>query len=202
MKACILEVLSGLPLTQVSCSLALENLKNNEPEVRAKALMLLGLTNKFSIKIDPDLLLPSLNDDVWFVRLQAVKAFGTLKHEKAIDILGNLLGDKNWQVRNAASRVLAGMDDTSLDIFLKILKSEDRYARESVCEEIERTNLATRLIGNLDNCDQIIYEKSREILRLMLHLNFSTPLLEYLKKEGKDSLKEKIQIILHEAQTA
>ena len=202
MRASILEVLSGLPLTQPSCSFALENIKNNEAEVRAKALMLLGLSNDFSINIDPDLLLPSLNDEVWYVRLQAVKAFSKLKHEKAIGILGNLLLDTNWQVRNAASRALAGMEDASLDVFLKILKSEDRYARESVCEEIERTNLAKRLIENLDSHDQKICDESKEILSLMHSLNFSTPLLEFVKKEREDTLKEKIHMILNEAKTA
>ncbi len=201
MKTCILEVLSSLPLTERGCSFASENLKNNDPEVRAKALMLLGLANEFSIRIDPDLLLPYLQDEIWYVRLQAVRAFGSLKHEKAIYILGNLLADKNWQVRNAASRVLAGMADASLDVFLKILKSEDGYARESVCEEIERTNLAKRLIENLDSRDKNIRQKSREILSLMHFLNFSTPLQEFLKKEIQ-SLKEKISDLQNEAKIA
>ncbi|MDI6753521.1 MAG: HEAT repeat domain-containing protein [Thermodesulfobacteriota bacterium] len=192
-RASILEALSGLPLTQASCSFALENLNNNEAEVRAKSLILLGLSREFSIDIDSDLMLPLLNDDVWYVRLQAAKAFGNLKYGKAIGMLGNLLLDKNWQVRNAASRALAGLKDASLDVFLKILKSEDQYARESVCEEIERTNLAKHLIENLDSHDQKIYEKSKEILSLMHYLNFSTPLLEYLKKEI-DSIKEEINI--------
>ncbi len=200
-KACILEALSGLPITELSCSFALENLNHPEPEVRAKALMILGLANEFALKFDPDLLLPLLNDDVWFVRLQAVKAFGTSNHEKAPDILGNLLGDKNWQVRNAASRVLAGLEDASLDVFLKILKSEDRYARESVCEEIERTDLARRLIENLDSPDQKIRGKSKEILSLMHALNFSTPIQEYLKK-GTRRLKEEIGDLFNEAKTA
>jgi HEAT repeat protein len=194
-------VLSGLPLTEESCSFATESLKNNEPEVRARALTLLGLANEYAITIDPDLLLPFLEDDVWYVRLQAVKALGNLKHERAIDFLGNILGDKNWQVRNAASRALAGMGDVALDVFLKILGSEDRYARESVCEEIERTNLAKRLIENLESRDQEIREKSRKILSLMHSLNFSTPLQEYFKKETQ-SLKENLFQILSEAKTA
>jgi HEAT repeat protein len=201
MRASLLEVLSGLPLTQLSCAFALENLDHSEAEVRAKALMLLGLANDFSINIDPDLLLPSLNDEVWYVRLQAVKAFAKMKQEKAIGILGNLLLDTNWQVRNAASRALAAMEDASLDVFLKILKSEDRYARESVCEEIERTNLAKRLIENLDSLDRDVCEKSKKILGHMHSLNFSTPLLDYLKKETR-SLKEKISALLNEAQPA
>lgn len=201
-KASILEALSDLPLTQPSCSFALENLKNNEAEVRAKALILLGLSNTASLTIDPDSLLSLLNDNVWFVRLQAAKALGNLRVEKAIGMLGNLLLDENWQVRNAASRALASMNDASLDAFLKILKGEDQYARESVCEEIERTNLAQRLIENLDSNDRIIYEKSKEILKYMHYLGFSTPLLEYLKNGDGNRLKGKIYMILNGAEAA
>jgi len=201
-RASILEALSDLPLTQSSCSFASENLKNNEAEVRAKSSILLGLSNTASITIDPDSILPLLDDKVWFVRLQAAKALGNLKVEKAIGMLGNLLLDENWQVRNAASRALAGMNDASLDAFLKILKGEDQYARESVCEEIERTNLAKRLIENLDSNDRIIYEKSKEILKYMHYLGFSTPLLEYLKNGDGNRLKGKIYMILNGAEAA
>jgi hypothetical protein len=127
---------------------------------------------------------------------------GNLRVEKAIGMLGNLLLDENWQVRNAASRALASMNDASLDAFLKILKGEDQYARESVCEEIERTNLAQRLIENLDSNDRIIYEKSKEILKYMHYLGFSTPLLEYLKNEDGNRLKGKIYMILNGAEAA
>jgi HEAT repeat protein len=199
-RASILEALSDLPLTQSSCSFASENLKNNEAEVRAKSLILLGLSNTASITIDPDSILSLLNDKVWFVRLQAAKALGNLKVEKAVGMLGNLLLDENWQVRNSASRALASMNDASLDAFLKILKGEDQYARESVCEEIERTNLAQHLIENLDSNDRIICEKSKEILKHMHYLGFSTPLLEYLKNGDGTRLKGKIYNILNGAE--
>ncbi len=102
-----------------------------------------------------------LDDPVWFVRLQATKALGNLKYKKAIDILGGLLLDKNWQVRNAAALALTNLEDDSIDIFLRVLKYKDAYAKESVCEEIQKTNFISRLIENLRSDQKEIYEKSK-----------------------------------------
>jgi len=127
-----------------------------------------------------------LEDRVWFVRLQAAKALGTLRYERAVDKLGALLLDQNWQVRNAAARALTHIGDASLDVFLDILRYKDRYAKGSICEELERTNFTRTLIENLTSPDKRTHEKSRDILRIMHSLNFSTPIYDYLNS-GKDN---------------
>jgi len=121
---------------------------------------------------------------------------GHLRYEKAIDRLGILLLDENWQVRNASAHALATIGDASIDVFLGILRHVDRYSKESVCEEIERTNLVQKLIDHLKSDDHKIYEQSKEILSMMHSLNFSTPLYEYIKGEGEERIIKEIDLIL------
>jgi HEAT repeat protein len=196
--ASVLGVLNNLKIAESSFWFAVENLKSEDPEVRAKALKLLGQSVAFPKDFDPSVLLPSLEDPVWYVKLQAAKAIGNIKYKKAISILGALLLDDNWQVRNAAATALTKFDDNSIDIFLRALRYKDIYAKASICEEIEKTNYIYRLIENLGSKDKEIYEKSREILQIMHSFNFSTPLGEYVKKSQNDKIRSEINQILNE----
>ncbi len=198
-KASLLKVLSHLPATPLSLSFAATNLSAYDAEVRARAIRVFGMHNSSADVSHRELLLPLLEDPVWFVRLQAARALEQLKYVRAVDRLGALLFDQNWQVRNAAARALANIGDASLDVFLNILKDRDRYAKESICDEAERTNLTQRLITNLAGRDGEIFEKSREILKIMHSLNFSTQLYDYLDKGEKDEIKREIALLLREA---
>jgi hypothetical protein len=101
-------------------------------------------------------------------------------------------------VRNVAVTALSKLGDPAIDILLSALTSEDGYAKESICEEIEKTNFVYRIIDNLDTDDEIVCNKSRNILISMSSLGFSTPLREYLEKGEKGIIKEKIRDILIE----
>ncbi len=196
-KASLLEVLSHLPATATSLTFAESNLRSTDAEVRARAIRVFGRRTVEGVS-RPELLLPLLQDPVWFVRLQAARAIESLKWEKAVDDLGSLLLDPNWQVRNAAARALAHIGNASLDVFLNILQDRDRYAKESICEEAERTYFIQWLIANLASGDAGIREKSRGILKIMHALDFSTPLREYMKNGEKDEIKREITLLMAE----
>jgi HEAT repeat protein len=200
-KASLLEVLSHLPATPVSFDFALANLRASDAEVRAKAIKVFGRYSASADTLHAELLLPLLEDPVWFVRLQASRALENLRCERAVNNLGALLLDPNWQVRNAAARALANIGDASIDIFLNILNHTDRYAKESISEEAERTRFTQRLLENLMSPNTKIQGKSREILRIMNSLNFSTLLHEYLKSGEKDTIKREISLLMQETAT-
>lgn len=194
--ASVLEAFSYMP-AKMSYSFAIDNLRSKDAEVRAKALKVLSQAEIDSVEFAQSLLLTLLDDPVWFVRLQAAKALGNIRYKKTADILGGLLLDENWHVRNAAATALTKFEDAAICIFLRVLKYKDLYAKESICEEIEKTNFIYRLIENLGSNDREIYEKSKEILNIMHSLNFSTPLVEYMRKEGNDKMKKEIYLILN-----
>lgn len=187
----ILEILSRLPADPRSAHLAADQLSSMDSEVRSKALKVLGRAeNVRAVHNLRELILPLLQDPVWYVRLQAIRSIRALGYEEAAASIGKLIFDQNWQVRNEAAQALIMLGERSLGIFLDVLTGADRYAKDSVCEEIEKTNFSARLIENLKGGDQRLQEKSRRILEIMHSLGFSTPLDGYLERGSDEAVKE------------
>jgi HEAT repeat protein len=166
--------------------------------VRAKSLKAIGAAGGGLPSGEKDRVLPLLDDPVWFVRLQAAKALGVLRHDKAVPLLAKRLVDANWQVRNAAATAVVLTSDDAIGIFLDTLGATDRYAKESVCEEIQKTDFVYRLIDNLDSPGRETYGKSREILSIMESLGYGTPLREYLKSGPDERIRKELTLIVQE----
>lgn len=195
--SCILDILSRLPADPRSVHLAAQYLSSMNSEVRSKALKVVGRAeNVRAIQNLPNLVLPLLRDPVWFVRLQAIRSIRALGPEGAAPLIEKLIFDENWQVRNEAAQALAVLGERSLDIFLDILTGSDRFAKESICEEIEKTNFSGQLIKNLKAGDRGLQKKSLQVLEIMHTLGFSTPLSEHLKQEGDEKEKELIRSMM------
>ena len=195
--SCILDILSRLPADPRSVRLAAEYLSSMNAEVRSKALKVVGQANNVrAVHNLPELVLPLLQDPVWFVRLQAIRSIRALGYDAGVPSIGKLIFDENWQVRNEAAQALIVLGERSLDIFLDILTGADRYAKDSICEEIEKTNFSGQLIKNLKASDQGLQNKSRQVLEIMHSLGFLTPLSEYLEQEGDKTEKEFIRSMM------
>jgi len=200
-KASLLEVLSNMGARE-ALPFAAEHLGHPDAEVRSKALKVIGAVGTALTEPDMETVRGCLDDPVWFVRLQAAKALGILKCLEAEDALAERLLDGNWQVRNAAAMALAGIDHRALEIFLRTLESTDDYAKESICEEIEKTEYVGKLIENLDSADPDIHERSRNILRIMCSLHYSTPLREYLKTGTNERIRKHLEFLVGEETAA
>lgn len=196
-KASILEVLANMG-ARSAIPFAASVLDHADPEVRSKALKLIGACGAPMPDDVKEKVRSRLTDPVWFVRLQAAKAVGNVNDEKAEIVLEKRLLDANWQVRNAAALSLTKVGDRALDVFLATLRHTDRYAKESICEEIQITNFASRLIGNLDSGDPAIRDKSREILRIMCSLEYCTPLAEYRRTGDNPRIRKEIETLMGE----
>lgn len=194
--SCVLETLSHLPPDIRSFSLATEHLGSANPEVRSKALKVIGRVEAPLPASLPDLILPLLDDPVWFVRLQAVKSANKLDCARVAKSIGKLLFDKNWQVRSAAAFSLARLGTYAMDVFLDALMTEDVYAKESICEEIEKSRFVDQLLEHLGGNDETLRTKSAAILRIMHSMQFSTPLLECSTADCSVRIKEEINKIL------
>jgi HEAT repeat protein len=192
----VLGILSHFPPETRAIFLAIEHLKDPDPEVRSRALRVLGSARRNLPEHLPALVLPLLADPVWFVRLQAVKAAGALRCDQAAAPLGRLLFDENWQVRSGAALALTGLGDCAVDVFLDALTLYAVDAKKDVCEEIGKTGFTLRLIENLGSSDAEVRTKSRQILTLMHGLGFSAPLAEYLQSGEDDRSRKAVQEIL------
>ena len=200
--SCILETLSHLAPDARSMSLALEHLQSPNAEVRSKALKVLGRAGANIPRHFDDQVLPLLDDPVWFVRLQAAKSAGALVIRAAARPLGKLLFDKNWHVRRQAALALTGFGHAAIDIYLDALSTSDGYAKESICEEIEKAGFSDRLIANLVSADGLLRTKSRDILKIMQELHFSTPLIAYLEHGDDERIKQEIRCFLTDDRTS
>ena len=196
-RASVLEVLGILGAPE-ALPFAIRSLEHEDSEVRAKALKAVGAAGRDLPPGEKDRVLALLDDPVWFVRLQAAKALGTLRYEKAVPLLSKRLVDANWQVRNASATAVVRTSDDAIGIFLDTLGATDRYEKESVCEEIQKTVFVCRLIDDLGSPGGETYEKSREILRIMVYLGYGTPLREYLKSGADEGIRKELTLILQE----
>ncbi|HEX9020741.1 MAG TPA: HEAT repeat domain-containing protein [Nitrospirota bacterium] len=195
--SCILEVLSRLPSDPRSIRLAALHLTSQNAEVRSKALKVLGRPESArTVRYMLKQVLPLLRDPVWYVRLQAIRSARELGQGDAAAQIGELLFDKSWQVRNEAAQALIVIGEGSLDIFLGALAGADKYAKDSVCEEIEKTDFAARLMEHLKGPDQGLEKKSQRILETMHFLGFSTPFYEYLERGNDKTVKDRIRNIM------
>ncbi len=194
--SCVLEMLSFLPSDPRSLSLAINNLGSTNAEVRSKALKVIGSDGYAISSQASDLIVPLLQDPVWFVRLQAVKSVNKTSCESAAKLLEKLLFDDNWQVRSEAALALTRIGGCAIDVFYDALKTKDVYAKESICEEIEKTRFSNWLIEHLDDADETLRAKCQEILRLMHSLRFSIPLLAYVEAGKNERIKQEVRHLL------
>lgn len=120
-------------------------LKDPEPDIRAKAAKVLGKIGDSS-SVQP--LLQIIEDPVWVIRLHAVRALGLIGNTDAIEKLKERLMDLNWQVRRAAAEAISVMGDYAIPVWSGILlNSADKYAKEQVSEELQRTGIIDRWIN-------------------------------------------------------
>jgi hypothetical protein len=182
-RAVILETLVAFPPRREITEFALAMLSHPDPEVRGKALKVIARVGLKYFSYDSGVFLKLLDDHAWFVRLQAAKTIGKVKCENYLDMLKQLALDERWQVRDAATLALAELGDESLDAFLELLETPDRYAKESISEEIQRTGFVFNLIEHLNgSCVNLERKaKAERILSSMHSVGFSTPLRELLE---------------------
>ncbi|MBI5137267.1 MAG: HEAT repeat domain-containing protein [Nitrospirae bacterium] len=122
-------------------------LADAEPDVRAKAAQALG---KLAARGALFPLLGRLEDPSWLVRMHTARALGRLADPAAIAALARCLTDGHWRVRQEAAHSLAASGGAALAALTEtVLASPDRFAREQVVEELQRTPLLRDTIDRL-----------------------------------------------------
>ena len=188
MIASLLGVLSALPVNREVYDFAVSHLTHTDPEVRTKALKVIAPCEKELGILHEGVLLPLLKDTVWFVRLQAVRTLGSQQLNENSQAMATLLLDEKWQVRNAVAIALTLLGEGAIDAFWTLLNSNDRYAKESVCEEMQKSDYVDILLELLKNSQGTNVVKAREILTVMAACGFSSPLKEFVATT-KDAIR-------------
>lgn len=150
-------------------------LTHPDPEVRARTAKALG-------KIQDPSPIPNLlgmrEEPVWYVRLQVCRALGLLGDFRGIDFLTKRLIDENWQVRAAAAEALLKIGPQALSAIVEMLKeNKDRYAKEQITEELQRSGMIEELIHSLGNTDDPLLELKRNLLTALASLGMTNFLI-------------------------
>jgi HEAT repeat protein len=196
MIASMLGVLSALPVNREVYDYAVSHLTHPDPEVRTKALKVIAPCEKELGILHEGVVSPLLDDRFWFVRLQAVRTLGSQQRKENAQDIAILVLDEKWQVRNAAAMALTLLGEGAIDFFWTLLKSNDRYAKESVCEEIQKTYFVDLLLELLANSQGTNVVKAREILEVMAACGFSSPLKEFAATTKDKIRADEIKLII------
>lgn len=148
--------------TNVTLEELLPLLNDPEPDVRAKAARALG---KVKAKEAVQPLGRKIKDTSWVVRLQIAKALGSTGGVDAVPLLLELVSDTRWQIRAAAANSLCRLGNFAIPSLLRmLLHSKDRYAREQIVEELQKTNILNAEINKLGSKNK----KERDTASILL----------------------------------
>ncbi len=176
-RAKAVEVFAELGVPEAMDALR-EALYDNERDVRAKAAK--GLGNMGDTE-SVERLIELTEDDSWVVRLHATRALKANGSPAVIETLKKKLTDSNWQVRNAAAIAFGHLSDEVVAALTEVLTyTTDRYARDQVLEELQRSGMIVSLIDRLGSDDEGLTAPAAKLLITAGCYGVMKPLLKAL----------------------
>jgi HEAT repeat protein len=169
-------------------------LDDPESEVRARAAKAIGRSGDAGAAAS---LVKALSDPVWFVRLQAARAIGVLAHNRAVRPLVAALTDESWQVRATAAAALRQLGETAVPALSECLfESRDRYAKQQVVEELQRTPLLREQVEALDCAHAGAAFAAQRFLREMARHGATTVLVDALQRHPRAGVRRRLAAAL------
>lgn len=118
---------------------------DDNPDVRARAAPV--ISHLSDVRATP-VLLTLLDDPQWFVRLHAARALAKRKFLSQAEQISRRLTDSHWLVREAATQTLLVFGRAGLDHLADhMLRTQDRYSREQIADEMQRAGLIPTLVA-------------------------------------------------------
>ncbi|MGH9782966.1 MAG: HEAT repeat domain-containing protein [Terriglobia bacterium] len=121
--------------------------RDDWPDVRARAAVVIA---QFHDDAAAAILRKLLEDEAWFVRMHATRAAADKMYLPLAPDVVQRLTDSNWLVRESAAKTLTQMGNMGVDFVLEaFINSQDRYANEQICEELQRGGLLIAMLDSL-----------------------------------------------------
>lgn len=172
----------------------LSALEDRDAEVRAAAAKAVGHVSDTGAVV---LLANALSDAVWFVRLQAARALGTLAHHRAVRPLVAALTDESWQVRAAVADALRRLGEPAVPALTECLfNSRDRFVKEQVVEELQRTPFLYEQVEALDSQVPGAVFAAQRFLREVARHGATTVLLDALRAHRRVTVRRRLALAL------
>lgn len=176
-------------------------LDSPNPNVRAAACECVG---ELRIPLTDRWVAHLMDDEMWFVQSHAAKALGQLGAAWAVEDLAQLLFSGEWWVRQNAADALIQLGSDSADAVEPLLWSEDRFARNTAVEVLERIRWIPTMLGRATRDDPRAVPALRQFgicggLGYLENALFTTEetaipiLLEILRELGDDATYGRIR---------
>jgi HEAT repeat protein len=156
------------------------------PDVRARATPVIAhLGDPRSAPV----LLALLEDREWFVRLHTVRALAKRRYLPQAAEISRRLSDSHWMVREASARTLLvfGRVGTA-QLSTHFLNSGDRYSREQIADEIQRSGLIPTLLAQYGN---EVSDGSAEVIGQLAEMGKTSYMLAVLQSSSDRNLRKK-----------
>ena len=141
----------GRVRSQKAGALLRRSLKDPHPDLRARAAHALGLIGDPSSLND---LVAALEDDAWAVRAMAAKALGRIGGSDAVPHLCRAIADREWWVRTNAAESLRGLGTAGREALIRMLETEDTYARHQAVAQLEEGGIIDEYVADLVSKDR------------------------------------------------
>lgn len=169
-------------------SAVMERLADREPDVRAKAARALG---KMAAENALFPLLGLLEDPAWLVRMQALRALGGIGDDSVSVAVARRLNDASWRVRQEAAATLSRLGPGAMEYLSRtVMTATDRYAREQVVEELQRTPLLRDAIGHLADAGGKARNEAVALLRAVGEAGAVSPHLNAMKNHPDPGVRQ------------
>jgi len=170
-----------------------ELLRNEEPDIRARAAYALGSIGDPNSAPD---LVAALKDRAWAVRSMAAKALGRLKEGESIEHLCAALGDQQWWVRANAAEALRNKGTEGVDALLAMLDSKDMYAAQQAVQMLQESGVLDHLIERLAAEDGAQRQQALEVMAKLVKLKRTDLLTEMAHNHPEPSIRQRLAILL------
>jgi HEAT repeat protein len=158
---------------------------DDNPDVRARAAPVIARI------MDPrsaPVLLTLLEDSQWFVRLHTLRALSAPKFQPQASEIARRLRDSNWMVREAAAKALRLFGQPGIrQLYDNFLSSPDRYSREQIADEMQRSGLIPALLGRYIAGDGL----EKRVMEQLVQMGKTSYMLALVTSAPEQGLRKK-----------
>ena len=170
-----------------------ERLRDDEPDVRARACSALGAID------GPEAgsaLQRALDDPQWCVRAMAARGLGRIRHEPAIPALCRALRDRRFWVRDNAARALRLMGDPGLGALSRMIGDHDGFAREQAVFMLEEAGVLDEAVDDIASPDGERQEAARTFLLRVLGVGKRSRVEDHAQRHPDPRVRTSLSALL------
>ena len=136
-----------------------------------------------------------LNDNIWYVRLQAAIALEKILGAKSITYIAPLLKDSHWFLREKVKEIMIKYFSDSLVFIERFLHEDNQVLKQSCVEIMDRSGYRNKILNDLVSSDVLSQEGAQAWLKIMVKAGAHFGLEEFLIKYTPETRQRILNVI-------